>query len=74
MHKQIKAVLFDLDGTLRHNIPTGGDVFSTGARELGLHFSEESRIRAERWEHFYFASSPEIRKDMNEFKGEAFCG
>ncbi len=72
MHKQIKAVLFDLDGTLRHNIPNGGDVFSVGARELGLQFSEEARIRAERWEHFYFASSPEIRKDINEFKGEAF--
>lgn len=72
MHKQIKAVLFDLDGTLRHNIPTGGDVFSARTRELGLRVSEEGRIRAERWEHFYFASSPEIRKDMNEFKGEAF--
>jgi HAD superfamily hydrolase (TIGR01549 family) len=72
LHKKIKAILFDLDGTLRHHIPTGGDVFSAHARELGLRVSEEDRIRAERWEHFYFASSPEIRKDINEFKGDAF--
>lgn len=72
MHKKIKAVLFDLDGTLRHHIPNSGDVFSDYAREIGLRFSEEDKIRAERWEHFYFASSPEIRKDMNEFKGDAF--
>lgn len=72
MHKKIKAVLFDLDGTLRHNIPNGGDVFSAHAREIGLRFSDEDTIRAERWEHFYFAHSPEIKKDIIEFKEEAF--
>ncbi len=72
MHRKFKAVLFDLDGTLRHNIPNSGDVFSEGVRELGIRFTEEDRIRSERWEHYYFASSPEIRKDMNEFKGETF--
>lgn len=72
MHKKIKAILFDLDGTLRHHIPTGGDVFSAHAREIGVPISEEDSIRAERWEHFYFASSLEIRKDINEFKGDAF--
>lgn len=72
MHKKIKAVLFDLDGTLRHHIPTGGDVFCAQARKLGVRFSEEDRIRTERWEHFYFASSLEIRKDIQEFQGNAF--
>lgn len=72
MHKQIKAVLFDLDGTLRHHIPRGGDIFSAHAREIGLRISGEDRVRAERWEHFYFANSPEIRKDIKEFKGDAF--
>lgn len=70
--KKIKAVLFDLDGTLRHHIPTGGDVFSAHAREIGLRISDEDEIRAERWEHFYFASSPEIKKDSEEFKDDAF--
>lgn len=72
MYKKIKAVLFDLDGTLRHNIPSGGDVFSAHAREIGLPVSEEDRIRAERWEHYYFAHSPEVKKDFHEFKGDAF--
>ncbi|MBI3153163.1 MAG: HAD-IA family hydrolase [Chloroflexi bacterium] len=70
--KKIKAVLFDLDGTLRHHIPTGGDVFSARAREIGLRISDEDEIRAERWEHYYFASSPEIKKDSEEFKDDAF--
>ncbi len=70
--KQIKAVLFDLDGTLRLHIPSGGDVFSAHAREIGLRISEDDQIRAERWEHYYFANSPEIKKDFEEFKEEAF--
>ena len=72
MHKKIKAVLFDLDGTLRHHIPNAGDVFSARAREIGLRISDEDRIRAERWEHYYFANSPEIKKDFEKFKEDAF--
>lgn len=68
----IKAVLFDLDGTLRHNIPNSGDVFSAGVRSLGKHISEEDRERAERWEHFYFAKSLEIQKDFSQHEGDAF--
>jgi hypothetical protein len=26
--RMIKAIFFDLDGTLRHSVPTGGDVFT----------------------------------------------
>ncbi len=74
MHKRIKAVLFDLDGTLRHHIPNGGDVFVAHAREIGLPVSEEDRVRADRWEHYYFANSPEIKSDIKEFKEEAFWG
>ncbi|WKZ36636.1 MAG: HAD family hydrolase [Anaerolineales bacterium] len=72
MSKNIKAVLFDLDGTLRHHLPNGADVFSAHAREMGLNFSEEDRIRSNRWEHYYFANSPEIQKDFKEFKDAAF--
>ncbi|MBE0683249.1 MAG: HAD family hydrolase [Anaerolineales bacterium] len=70
--KNIKAVLFDLDGTLRHNIPSGGDVFSAHAIEIGLRISDEDKNRAGRWEHYYFANSPELKKDIEEFKDEAF--
>lgn len=65
--KKIKAILFDLDGTLRHHIPSSGDVFMEYARSLGLRISEEDSIRAQHWEHFYFASSLEIQKDMKAY-------
>jgi len=68
--KKIKAVLFDLDGTLRHHIPSGGDVFMEYARSLGLQISEEDSVRAQHWEHFYFASSLEIHKDSETFKAD----
>lgn len=70
--KNIKAVLFDLDGTLRHHLPNGADVFSARAVELGLPISDEDKTRANRWEHFYFANSLEIQKDFREFKDDAF--
>jgi FMN phosphatase YigB (HAD superfamily) len=68
--KDIKAVLFDLDGTLRHHLPSGGEVFVEYVRSMGFQVSEEDRIRAEHWEHFYFASSLEIRKDSETYKDD----
>jgi len=64
----IKAILFDLDGTLRHHVPTGSDVFSDHAISLGLRISEDDKLRSLRWEHYYFANSPEIRADQKTFK------
>jgi putative hydrolase of the HAD superfamily len=66
--KNIKAILFDLDGTLRHHLPRGGQVFVQYLKSLHIHISEEAETRAERWEHFYFAHSLEIRKDIETFK------
>jgi len=66
--KHIKAILFDFDGTLRYNIPTGDQVFTQYAMGLGLQFSEEDKARALRWEHYYFASSPEIQADLVEYR------
>lgn len=67
---KIKAVLFDLDGTLRHHLPTGAEVFVEYIRSLGINFTEEDRIRAEHWEHMYFASSPEVQADNQKFKDD----
>lgn len=39
-------------------------------RSMGFKVSEEDRIRAEHWEHFYFASSLEIRKDSETYKDD----
>ena len=66
----IKAVLFDLDGTLRHHLPGGGEVFTNYAISLGLPIGPEDRTRAARWEHYYFANSPEIKADSVLFKDE----
>ena len=61
---EIKAIFFDLDGTLRHSIPSGGEVFTDYVVTLGLKVNEESRLRAFRWEHFYWASSVDLRDDL----------
>jgi len=66
----IKAVFFDLDGTLRHSIPSGGDVFTDFVVMLGFHVSEEDRLRALRWEHLYWANSADLREDLIAHSGE----
>jgi HAD superfamily hydrolase (TIGR01662 family) len=60
----IKAIFFDLDGTLRHSIPSGGEVFTDYVMTLGLQVNEEARLRALRWEHLYWASSVDLRDDL----------
>lgn len=65
--KKIKAVLFDLDGTLFHHLPSSGEVFLEHVRSIGLQVSAEDNIRAEHWVHYYFAHSPEIQEDSKMF-------
>ncbi len=66
----IQAVFFDLDGTLRHNLPSGGEVFANYAAQLGLHIRDEDRLRAARWEHFYWASSIDLKEDLEKYREE----
>jgi FMN phosphatase YigB (HAD superfamily) len=66
----IKAIFFDLDGTLRHSIPSGGEVFTDYVLTLGLPINEEARLRALRWEHLYWASSTDLRDDLIAHSGE----
>ena len=60
----IKAIFFDLDGTLRHSVPSGGEVFTDYVVTLGLQVNKEARLRAIRWEHLYWASSVDLRDDL----------
>jgi len=60
----IKAVFFDLDGTLRHSVPEGGEVFTHYIEDLGYSVSAEDRVRAMRWEYQYWASSADLRDDL----------
>ncbi len=63
----IKAIFFDLDGTLRHNLPSGGEFFADYAIQLGLPATSEDRLRAMRWEHFYWANSPDLLADRRAY-------
>jgi len=60
----IKAIFFDLDGTLRHSVPSGGDVLTDYVISLGIHIHDGDRLRAMRWEHEYWASSVDLREDI----------
>src|SRR5512132_275178 len=66
----IKAIFFDLDGTLRHSVPTGGDVFTDFVRTLGFRITHDDRLRAMRWEHLYWANSMDLRDDLLAHSGE----
>jgi HAD superfamily hydrolase (TIGR01662 family) len=68
-HNGIKAIFFDFDGTLRHSVPTGGDVFNDYVITLGLQVNLEDRLRAMRWEHRYWASSVDLRDDLLAHSG-----
>jgi FMN phosphatase YigB (HAD superfamily) len=69
--KKIKAILFDLDGTLRLTTPSGGKVFVEYLQTHNITFSQEQILFAERWEHFYFANSPQILEDAQTFKDDS---
>lgn len=66
----MKAVFFDFDGTLRHSVPLGSDVFDEYVSRQGLLISVEDRRRAGRWEHWYWAGSPALQDDLSVFGEE----
>ncbi len=66
----IQAIFFDLDGTLRHNLPSGGEVFANYAVRLGLPVRDEDRQRASRWEHYYWANSIDLKTDKQKYPQE----
>lgn len=66
-----QAILFDLDGTLRHSQPDGIEAFIAHTRMLGLRISESDSLIGIRWEHYYWSNSPLLRKDLGTHKGES---
>jgi len=69
MNNVISAILFDFDGTIRQSRPRGIDIFHKFAYELGVSFTDEVKIEAERWTHKYFAMSDELKDDVLETGG-----
>jgi HAD superfamily hydrolase (TIGR01549 family) len=67
----IKAIFYDLDGTLRTSVPVGRVAFAAQAAALGLEISAETLQRAALWEHRYFAESPELVSDRAAFHDDS---
>lgn len=72
--QEIRAVVFDLDGTLRHNQPGSTDFFIDHAVRLGVQATPEQRRQAVRWSHYYWAQSEELLADFKTYEstGAAF--
>ena len=65
----VTAILFDLDGTLRHNQPPYNQALLDYAVELGALDSPEQRRNVLRWVHRYWAQSPEMLHDLETYAG-----
>jgi putative hydrolase of the HAD superfamily len=60
----IKAIFFDLDGTLRHNVPSAHEILNAYLTENGIRIDLDNHLRAMRWEYSYWANSPDLRDDI----------
>ncbi len=65
---RIRAVLFDLDGTLRHSKPNSPKTMLDFAVSLGVPDSAELRQQNLRWVHYYWAQSPELLADLKIYQ------
>lgn len=65
-----KAIFFDLDGTLRHTVPLGAEMYREKLVEFGVEISDEIHQETCRWEHYYWANSLELRQDSAKFTGK----
>jgi HAD superfamily hydrolase (TIGR01549 family) len=66
----IRAVFYDLDGTLRVGRPAGRHFFADYAAELGLPVTPEIRRKEGLWEHCYWAESSDLHADVRDFPDE----
>jgi len=63
----IETVIFDLDGTLRHNVPSADEIQFNFAVSLGAPNSRDSRRKGGRWAHFYWAQSDDLLHDIEKY-------
>ena len=64
----IETIIFDLDGTLRHNVPSADDSQYRYALQLGIDDAPGRQRLGARWAHYYWAQSDEIFEDMARFE------
>lgn len=63
----IETVLFDLDGTLRHNVPSADDFQYDFALQFGLKDEPGKQAKGTRWAHAYWAQSSDLLSDIDQF-------
>jgi HAD superfamily hydrolase (TIGR01549 family) len=63
----IESIIFDLDGTLRHSIPSADDTQFLIANRIGAVDNPELQILGARWAHYYWAQSAELAQDLDHF-------
>ena len=60
----IKAIFFDLDGTLRHSVPSADEILNEFLREQGINIDQHDHLLAMRWEYSYWAGSTDLSDDI----------
>ena len=63
----IETIIFDLDGTLRHNLPSADDVQYNFALRFGVADAPGKQLQGARWSHFYWAQSSGFFADLEQF-------
>jgi HAD superfamily hydrolase (TIGR01549 family) len=63
----IETIIFDLDGTLRHSIPSADDTQFLIANRIGAVDNSDLQILGARWAHYYWAQSAELAQDIDQF-------
>jgi len=67
LNHPIETIIFDLDGTLRHNIPSADETQFKFVTDLGIQNSPEIQKKGARWVHYYWAQSPELTSDLEAY-------
>lgn len=68
-NQKIKAILFDLDGTLRHSQPPSEQTFFNISVEMGADGSKATWLDGLRWAHEYWAQSESMLSDLKNYSG-----
>lgn len=67
-----KVILFDLDGTLRANLPEGFEVFVEYAAMVGIQLDDEQMRAVEREAHRYWANAVKVDNDLMRYDKREF--
>jgi HAD superfamily hydrolase (TIGR01549 family) len=67
LDQPIETIIFDLDGTLRRNVPSADETQFNFALELGVIDQPGLRNQGARWTHYYWAQSLELQEDIGKY-------